>query len=113
MDSIRRTVETAVRRLATIGLLLIATLLAAAHWRLDVAAVLLAAEALLLLRLSWAAPSLPLERAPAWMLLPGSDRGRRPVYARLLAEALRSYAERLGVAATIVWAAAMLSNMPR
>ena len=112
MDSIRHAVETSVRRIVGIGLLAIGTLVfaAGARWRLDLTALLLAIEALALWQLGWAAPMLPLERAPAWLFLPGSDRRRRAIYTALLAEVFRAYAGRLA-AAGLAWAAALAAHL--
>lgn len=111
MEHIRIAVETCARRLTAAGLLGVATIVALlgsdSRLAVDATALLLSLEAALLWQLGRAVHVLPLDRAPAWLVVPGSERRGRKVLDALMAEALQSCARLMMVPVALAWGAAL------
>ena len=116
MDQLRQAVEAIVRRVALLGLLGIAAVVAALghHPRLalDAAAILLGVEVAALWRLGDAAPRSPLlGGALSWATPPGEERRRRRVLADLLTERFRAWSGRLAIPAALTAAIDLASHV--
>ena len=115
MEHIRIAVETYARRLTAAGLLGVATIVALlgpdSRLEVDATAILLSLEAALLWQLGQVVHILPLDRTPAWLVVPGSEQRCRKVFAALMAEALRSCARLMVVPVALAWGAALAVRM--
>jgi len=116
MDPVRDAVDATVRRLALLGLLASAAVVAALghHPRaaMDAAAILLGVEAVALWQLGEAAPRLPWSRAFARLpQAPADDRRRRRMLADLMAERFRAWAGRMAIPAALAAAIDLASRV--
>lgn len=109
MDRLRLAAESTVRRVAGIGLLIIATVAGLLGRQpvaaLDATTLLLTVEALILWQCGAMPPPLPFGRRELWLTLPGQERRHREIFAALLAENFRAYGRRFAVPAGMAWIA--------